>query len=226
MPLFFDPNLLFIHIPKNAGRSIESVFMDTTRNVDWGRPNLINRVTHYGSIVSRSNYATRHLVGTRDITVAAQHLTYAEIEWLGLLQFTEVKRVFCVCRNPFDRVFSTITHFSGQQEGPRQFERTLEEWLDLAPTDHNQRAHRRTQLDFVLDRRGREVDIDILRFESLASDFSKFTEKIGKSGLSLPWRGKSTRLSGIEEMLTQRSKDIITREFSEDFDHFGYSTRL
>jgi len=223
MPIFFDPLLLFIHIPKNAGRSIEKAFMDAEKKADWGRPNPINRFAHLLGKLSRSEFAIRHLVGTQDIPVAAQHLTYAEIELLGLMPKKQPVTTFTVCRNPFDRVVSSVTHFMGPQENASAFELALAEWLDLPLADHNIRAHRRKQVEFVLDSRGRPAIQEILRFENLEHDFLAFTKRIGRTDLSLPWRGKAkARSRNLSDIFSERAYRLVKSAYGEDLEFFRY----
>jgi hypothetical protein len=223
MPLFSEPRVLFIHIPKNAGRSIERTMMDTGGDPDWGRPNLLNRMARALTVASRSDHAFSHLVGTQDIVVAAQHLTYAEIELLGLAS-GELGAIpsFCVCRNPYDRAISSVTHFFGAVGGPADFERVLDAWLDQPLTDHNMRAHRRPQYEFILDSRGRPTMQHVLRYERLAEDFKGFAAAIGRAGLELPWAGRSERSRDCADYYTPYARRRVAEAFGEDLDYFRY----
>lgn len=222
MPLFFDPLLVFLHIPKNAGRSIEDVFLPAHDNQDWGRPNRLNSAARYLLDRTRSDMAWRHRIGTQDITVAAQHLTYVEMEMLGLLPEQEPRAIFCVCRNPFDRAVSSVTHFKGAPGDPREFERSLAEWLEEPLSDHNRRAHRRTQRAFVLDSKGADAATHVLRFESLQADFDGMLADLGLSAKELPWRGKAGRGRDLSALYTPEAKRLVERAYGEDLEHFGY----
>lgn len=223
MPLFSEPRLLFIHIPKNAGRSVERVLMNTDGDPDWARPNLVNRAARALTVASRSSLAFGHLVGTQDVVIAAQHLTYAEIELLGLgpPDLGEIPS-FCVCRDPFDRAISSVTHFFGPVTDPVAFERALDAWLDDPLTDHNRRAHRRPQYEFILNARGRPTIQHVLRFERLGEDFKAFAKVIGRPDLTLPWMGRSKRGRDVTTYYTHRAQQRVADAYGEDLEYFCY----
>ena len=230
MPIFADLQLLFIHIPKNAGRSIEKALLQGCSSPDGGRRSIINRAAHSVMRLTRPRFAESHLIGTLDQVLAAQHLTYGEIDLLGLLPTEDHDtnfEVFCVCRNPFDRVVSSICHFSGadDREWPADragFERALATWLDRPLTDHNERAHRRPQSDYILDRRGRASVRTILRYESLSDDFARFMRYRGLDNVNLPWRGRSSRSRNYRDYFTPAARKLIESAYEPDLVTFGY----
>jgi hypothetical protein len=173
MPFFRDRNLLFVHIPKNAGRSIEAALLGPTGSPDGGRRSWPNRLATGAQRRTAAVGVRERLIGTLDVTVAAQHLTFAEIELLGVLPAGQLAhcRRFCVCRNPFDRAVSSVFHFGGNPLDQSEFERALDRWLDRPPRDHNELAHRRTQAAYVRDSRGQPAVPHVLRFERLCDDF-------------------------------------------------------
>jgi hypothetical protein len=222
MPIFFDPLVVFLHIPKNAGRSIEDVFLPKHENRDWGRPNRLNSGARLLLNLTRSEMAYKHLIGTQDIIVAAQHLTYMEMELLGLLPQEQPRAILCVCRNPYDRAVSSVAHFKGKQTCAKEFEYALDEWLDQPLDDHNLIAHRRTQKAFIVNSHNEIAATHVLRFEALQSDFYVFAQSLGLDHTDLPWRGKAMRDMPAREFYTPRARAMVEREFAEDLDHFGY----
>ena len=74
MPILPDYNALFIHIPKNAGRSIETALLPRGVASCSGRRSRLNRAAHLLQNLSASRTAARFLVGTRDVALCAQHL--------------------------------------------------------------------------------------------------------------------------------------------------------
>ena len=143
------------HIPKNAGRSIEEALLGEDGSPDGGRRSWLNRVATFVSRETASPFARKYLIGTLDVALASQHLTYVEMQLLGLLPETPL-RSFAVVRNPFDRALSSMIHFDrgawvDEPDTTRrqdEFERVLGRWLDRDLSDHNERAHRRPQVDF------------------------------------------------------------------------------
>ncbi|MEM9234627.1 MAG: sulfotransferase family 2 domain-containing protein, partial [Pseudomonadota bacterium] len=196
MPLFHQHKVLFIHIPKNAGRSIEEAFLGDAGTPDDGRRNLASRAGTWLQRRFSSPFAKKFLIGTVDYSLASQHLTYTEMQHLRLVKddiFAHY-RSFCVCRNPFDRAVSTVLHFASADgvaapTNTSEFERLLTAWNERDKSDHNLIAHDRSQADYVLDSRGRMAVETILRFEHLEEDFEKFATSIGASDLKLTWFG-------------------------------------
>ena len=182
MPLFRGPEILFIHIPKNAGRSIETVLFPAGVSSMNAKRSLVNRAAHWTQTATANRLADSYLAGTIDVSLAGQHLALAEIELLGIIPPSEIDNLFkfCVVRNPFARAISSILHFEKRfssqyslDESPtkKQVERALSVWLEHECEDHNIWAHRRSQAAYV--RRGKQANAMnmTLRFERLAEDF-------------------------------------------------------
>lgn len=225
MPFFRDRNLLFVHIPKNAGRSIEAALLGSTGSPDDGRRSWSNRLATGAQRCTAAVGVRERLIGTLDVTVAAQHLTFAEIELLGLLpadQFAHCRR-FSVCRNPFDRAVSSVFHFCGKPQDQLDFERALSRWLDRTPRDHNELAHRRTQAAYLLDSRGQPAVPHVLRFERLAGDFKQLMAELRLDNVSLAWRGKSRRARSHRDYFSASARRAVERAYAEDLDQFGYA---
>jgi len=178
--------------------------------------------------------APRYLVGTLDVSLCAQHLTLAEIELLGLIPARSLAGMlkFCVVRNPYTRAISSVTHFSRRLARhyrldpvptPTQLERALEVWAELEPEDHNLRAHRRPQADFLFTR-GRTIAVDrVLRFENLQADFAALAVEIGAPVAALPWIGRSSPARTAHAALyTPRGRRIVERLYGADLELFGY----
>ncbi|MEO0956839.1 MAG: hypothetical protein AAFY12_17765 [Pseudomonadota bacterium] len=210
---------------------MESALLTAGKSPHGGRRNIINRAATWVSRASASGFAETHLIGTVDVALSAQHLTYIEMMMLGLLPNDINEKSFCVVRNPFDRALSSVTHFSdarwiyAESETERfdGFERDLVSWLNRPISDHNERAHRRRQIEFVKDLSGKIVIENILKFERLDEDFSTFAEQRLDLNLSLRRTGFSGRKRHYSDYISQNSHRIIVNEFSEDFKAFGYS---
>lgn len=228
MAYFHDKHLLFIHIPKNAGKSVEvALGLAGHRALPrLGRRSGLNRVAMGLLRQSENREARTVLHGSLDITLCAQHLTLQEIQLLDLLPRTawEGLRSFAVCRNPFSRALSSYRHFrAGGKADPQEFEHFCETWYDEPASDHNCLSHQRTQLDFILDRRGRQGVDRILRFENLAADFKALCSDWDIEAPELPHVGKQGTGSGAyRELYTDRARALISERFAEDIDFLGY----
>ena len=227
MAYIADKNILFVHIPKNAGKSIEAA-LDLLGGSSFkalGGRHSANRLFTYFQRRTRNVDAARVLHGTLDVALCAQHLTLQEIQLLRFLPDTarDGLRSFCVCRNPWDRALSTYRHFRAVKDpDPAKFEAFCGQWYDQPARDHNELAHQRLQIDFILDVRGRPGVDRILRFESLASDFSLLCADWALDATKLPHIGKQGTGAAYQIFYTDRAKEIIAERFAEDVEYFGY----
>ena len=164
MPYIEDKNLLFIHIPKNAGKSID-VALGLVSPDDLGKigqRSVMNRAITLAQRLCTNKFSRKKLYGTHDYTLCTQHLTLQEIQLLNLIpteRWPSIKS-FAVFREPLARTVSTFMHFIGNGSATsKEFERFCFSWYSEHSNDHNIIVHRRRQIDFILDCRGR-VGVD------------------------------------------------------------------
>ncbi|KCZ47244.1 hypothetical protein HY17_19065 [Hyphomonas sp. CY54-11-8] len=171
------------------------------------------------------------MIGTLDYAFAAQHLTYVEMELLGLLPVDGRYTSFCVVRNPYDRALSSIMHFYPAQwanaadevERHAGFERDLQDWLRKPLKDHNERAHRRPQLDYMRNKFGNIAIDHVLRFESLDADFCEFSRLLGIPETNIKRQGASGRVRSYHDYYSLYSKKLVEAAFGADIETFGYT---
>lgn len=227
MPIFHNQDLIFVHIPKNAGKSVEGAFLGT----GWphaGRRHRLNRACKYLLRQTSNPVTSRYLLGSLDYTFSAQHMTLREMTDLGFVtpQTCPGYTSFAVVRNPYDRLVSSVLHhFSGRlpEASPSGFETSLRAWLDFIPTDHNLIAHRRGQFEFLnLD--GRTVGVDhIVRYENLRDDMDKMCRTLKIAPVKLGWSGRNERSRDYRDYHNKNTRTLTERLFPEDIEMFGYT---
>jgi hypothetical protein len=227
MPYSKSKNLLFVHIPKNAGKSIE-VFFGITSEQEVNRykfRSLPNRFATFLQRASSDSKALPRLWGIGDYTLCYQHLTLLEIELLQLLPKVDFESAnkLAVVRNPWSRAVSTYRHFWGEDASLDRFEEFVSTWYDLPSKNHNELSHRRPQTDFVMDREGK-FGVEILRFETLGADLDRFCLSSGiKVASELPHiGGDKNELQNYRRYYTKRSQSMIADRFSCDVEQFSY----
>ncbi len=126
--------------------------------------------------------------------------------------------VFSVIRNPFDRLISGWKQQKTTRDLP--LEAIVEEW----PKEFGLYNHiSRPQVVILKDRKtGQLVTDDLIRYESLQSDFDRVCEKIGKPRIQLPHLNSSVRERGYRDYFTGHTRKLVEAHFAEDFEKFGY----
>ena len=223
MPYLPEFESIFIHIPKNAGRSIEASLLPSGIDPDSGSRGLVNRAARFILNASGNKIPPRYLMGTLDVVLASQHLTLAEIRLLNLLplKVLDSSFKFSVVRNPYDRALSSIFHFNPYlPRSVQAVEEALHEWIYMDCRDHNVLAHRRRQIEFVRDIDG-SISMDfLLRFERINEDFEVLCEKIGARA-KLPHIGRTERFK-YRALYSDCSRSMVRDAFYEDIEAFSY----
>lgn len=96
----YDKNIIFIHIPKTGGTSVES---------------YLNLKTKDKSKFDKIGYGIKYINGKKK---ALQHLTVGEInDYIGNQKFNQMIK-FTIVRNPFSKIVSEFSHFTNLS-GPK-----------------------------------------------------------------------------------------------------------
>lgn len=232
MPIFHDQKLIFVHIPKNAGKSIESAFLGPRGRMSGARSSL-NAACKLLLRLTSSTIPSRDLLGSLDYTFAAQHMTLRELMEYGFVcqETCPNYRSFAVIRNPFDRAVSSVFHHfatelhSGARriDDPESFTKALRDWLYDRPLDHNQIAHKRSQLDFLtLD--GCSICVDeVIRYEHLGEEIAAFCNRNGLPPLEIGWYGRNKRVRDYRDYFSSEAREIVKNQYENDLDLLGYT---
>ena len=217
-------NLLFIHVPKNAGKSIESSLgIATDKLLQAPRTrSFSNLVAKYLLNKTQNRMARSCLFGSFDYVLCAQHLSYQEIEFLNLIPRLKLQNVcsFAVIRNPYDRALSTYRHFN-KDTSLSGFKVFWKNAIGHSILDHNVIAHLRTQRSFVVNAHDEIAVSKLLRFERLRADFDEFVKKSNISVRPLSHLGRHPTLN-YEDFYDKDAKLLVQGIFKEDFDEFSY----
>jgi hypothetical protein len=230
MPVLLD-KLLFIHIPKTGGASIEAALGE----FDPKRPSVMNHARRLATWAATNLNSQRisALHGHASITLSPQHLTLNEIISLGLLSLDEIYKeftCFTVIRNPYSRVISQWRTHNRIRSYP-DINKFIREWLfnPRLKKSQDDMAHSRPQsaflrLDpFYISAYSAPPSIYKLRFEYLDTDYRNFLKSNIDDFIPLPHRGKSQgpRLD-YRNLLNDESRSLIERYYRDDLDEFGY----
>ena len=180
---------IFVHIPKDAGQSIERIFLNLL-DLKWEtRAPLLLR---YNDRPELGPPSLAHLKASE----------YVRYKYLSQELFNEYYK-FTFVRNPWDRIISIYKHFDFSTRFEFKFFLTdiltkglwQEKYWFIGP-----------QSDFVCAEDGRILVDFIGRFENLQNDFYFVCEKIGLPPIEVP---HSNRSSFTSPVLSVRPKEFV-----------------
>jgi len=215
---FYNKKILFIHIPKTGGCSIEFLILD-----------------HYYSLIDKTEdledrkvKIKKHLSHDGQWT---QHFSLIEnIEKFNIV-CTEDFFKFAFVRNPWDRALSEYFYVKKMgclchRDEIRNL--TFEQYL-LQDFDCSWRNHIATQASFIKNKKG-EIDINFLgRFEDFESDCQKAFNELSISLVKKIPHFNFTRTLAQKRkkpywlFYNQLTKKIVKERYEEDIDLFKYS---
>lgn len=156
-----------------------------------------------------------------------QHRTALEMRALMGKERWQSRFSFAFVRNPWDKVASHYKYrVQTNQTGLRDNPIAFKDWVRLAYADRDPRYHDEykmfmPQTQWVVDEGG-NVMVDMIgRFETLAQDFAKVCETLGRRA-ELPHLKKSTN-KDYRQLYDTATVDIVGRWFADDIRAFDYS---
>ena len=190
---------LFVHIPKTAGNSIQSVLRDYSEDELVALRGEQDGIERFG--LRNPKYKIK------------KHSTLAEYKAaLGKAQFGELYKFTCV-RNPWDRMVSlyfTPTQNMGAWDR-KKFRKAIVKALSVA--DY-------LRLDKVEEDPFANVDY-VIRFENLADDFRTVCGTLGISPTTLPRYNRSSR-EHYSKYYDDELRELVRARFAAEIERFGY----
>lgn len=222
MPLNFEHKILFIHIPKCAGTSIEHILKMT------------NKENLYTEQLKLENYNLLPINNFTDeefrmcASKNPQHYTYRELTKILPIDIVENYKKISIVRNPFDRLVSEYYYREGHVKIHRNFECFVKTSLNLDQYTRNwlYDGHLETQTSFLINKEKNFNSIDkIFNFEDMKSCF-KYIQDLTGIKQTAHLRSSSNRIScgkTWEEYYTSELKEIVYSFYKEDFINFNYT---
>lgn len=207
MPYFRNKevNLLYIHIPKTGGTSIEAYFSSKFK---------INLDTK-----SLYRFLDKKTAERLNINSSLQHITYETIKKYTRELGVDLKNIKIISsvRNPYERAISDLFHYKliSETSSKEDVFAALIQFIKL-PYDN----HSLPQYVFVTDSNKRLIPgIHVLRTESLTQGM----HSLGYTDFNL-YKNVTSRKEKINyyNFLNDESIEVINRKYDEDFQIFGY----
>ncbi|WP_032097164.1 MULTISPECIES: sulfotransferase family 2 domain-containing protein [unclassified Alteromonas] len=195
MPIYDQHRLIFIHIPKCAGTSINNLYCPELEKA-YGNPN---------------KFSIKYMFG-REL----QHLTARKVALLAPVRFKTYYK-FSIARNPYDRVVSEFRWRISWDEKLQGF--SIDDFVCQIP-DHINQGHLRPQVEFLYSRSGRLLVDHICRFEDLEKGIKKVNCNANiRLGNTLPHANKSVKKGFL---LSKQLRRKIADIYRDDFKLLGY----
>jgi len=244
-------NLLFFHIPKAGGSSIEKMFLPNHKQLDFVA-NLIFKESRFSRwicctmrnrnwrifvflIVSIFMSDRKNLWGLHNGKIL-HHLTYLDIykkekyylkhtsQSPSSLPPTLASLVkWCIVRNPYDRMISAY-HFIGNN---LPFEKFVY-WV-YGELDKYYRHKEEPfvvilpQWEFIINEHGKNGMDEVLHFETLKRDFKVFQKKYNLQHLTLPHINARKRHStDLKSYYTKELEEMVYHMYKWDFKMLKY----
>lgn len=198
MPIHIEKEILFIHIPKTGGSSVEKALG-----------------LHPHQVLDAYDFLSgtgKHL----------QHLTYSEIKLRVDTQILERMNMFCIVRNPIERFYFEyhwrlkIKHKVVENLSIEEFAQYL---LQLKKNNKlSQECHYRLQSDYFYEKESVHKDIKIFRLEDGMQNVEDWLNVLLDEKIKIKHDNKTKKGTKPSSSLHSLIKDI----YLEDFIKLGY----
>jgi hypothetical protein len=196
----FQKRFLFVHIPKTAGNSIQSVLRDYSEDELVALRGEQDGIERFG--LRNPKYKIKKHSALADYRAA-----------VGEAQFGDLYKFTCV-RNPWDRMISY--YFTPTQKRAvwerKKFRKVISKALSVA--DYL-RLNKREEDPFS------NVNY-IMRFENLAEDFRAVCEALEISPATLPQYNRSSR-EHYSKYYDDELRELVRTRFAAEIGRFGYT---
>jgi len=208
VPVDHDRKCIFIHIPKNAGSTVEKVLgvWEKNNSIKGSKEWMVGPISTFDKL----RYG---LYNEADW----QHLTAIKIKKvLGQKQFRKYFS-FAIVRNPWDRMISWYHYLDVKVEfckwviSPYSFKKYVPLERLIKP-----------QMDYITDKSGKVIVDKIMRFESFKNDFNSVCKTLGIIYEQLPHLKKAERRPYQEYYTTAESILAVKNMFSKDIELLKY----
>lgn len=229
MPISHKSKLLFVHIPKTGGTSIEKMFDMSLRSNFFTR--FSGRMDYQHILENTSMTETeKRICGLKNM----QHFTFKELKKILPAETVNSYFKFSVVRNPYDRVISEYFHCkNGDSRLQRPYnDMTLENFINsVFSLSEEDRifycdGHMETQSSYLVDENNSINGLDkIYRFENFSECLIDLKTRTGSTIKEVHSR-KTERNSDYNTYYTPEIKKKVYDFYKIDFDTFGYLSEL
>ena len=192
-----EHKIIFIHIPKTGGTSIERFF--GVNPVEFCKEKLSGLHTKHGWL---------------------QHCTLTEMETCFDIDINNFYS-FTFVRNPWDKMVSSYFY---ELKWIKDKKLNFLGYVKNSPeiNKYHNKAHRREQYQYIIDQSNEPAVNYIGRFENLQQDFDIVCDKIGIPRQKLPHVNK-TKHKHYTEYYDDETREIVAEKYKKDIEQYGYT---
>lgn len=215
MPISHKHKTIFVHIPKNAGTSVENVLgVSNIHDLhNAGKTSEILKVTNT-ELLSYKEY--------RNILLKSpQHYTLQELKKIIDKSTIDTYLKFSIVRNPYDRFVSEYKY--NKQFNFLSFDEYVNYVMSLTAVERNWffDGHLETQTSFLSDEYGViDQSVKIFKFEELYY-LKNFIAKLTGTAV-FPHKLKSFNSTPFISFYTNKTENMIYEFYKDDFVNFSY----
>ena len=185
---------IFIHIPRTAGHSIDTMFLDLGMvDEEFWHDSSIEMIKKFGIKMWDSYFSFSIIRNPWDRFLS-------EYIWQG---------------NNFKTAIET--KWGNKSISFVDFCKSDFNWYP----EYEKNRLSKTQLSFLTDDKAKICVDKLIKFENLQKEFSSVFDKIGIAQMKIPHRNK-TKHKSYWEYYNDETIEIVTKKFEEDIKFFGY----
>jgi hypothetical protein len=221
-----NTNLEFVHIPKNAGTSIENAAEKAGINwgfKQWTKPG----VPKYGGNLFKlpgewinSKYNVKYI--SKDTSRNTCFPWHEIPDNMPDKIYGKNSKTFCVVRDPYSKIVSAYKYWRGKTATKTDLNHFIQTRLpNFDKNVENMRWNSGHILPQHMYTHGKRKCEYIIRFENLDTEFGDLMKKFNITDIKLEKNNKSAKTVSVSD-LDNASRELIKKAYKRDFELFNY----